>query len=239
MSGIRSRLTYANVLSTLALFIALGGGAYAAAGGSFVGGDGTVRGCVTSGGTLKVIKQSKHCGRGTTALVLQSSGRAGAPGAAGLAGAVGPQGPAGPAGVQGVPGLTVPAGPTSGNAAGFGDPPAQMSTAFSVQDTTVTLARAGGLLAIATASGSNTFCSSGPCVARYGLYVDGQPVPATLKQIGYPAGSGASYQNLAVSGAVNGLAAGTHTVDLREISLSGSYGIFSIDYVNVAAVALG
>ena len=236
MSGIRSRLTYANVLSTLALFIALGGGAYAAAGGSFVGGDGTVRGCVTSGGTLKVVKQSKHCGRGTTALVLQSSGRTGASGATGLPGAVGPQGPAGPAGAQGVTG---PAGLSSGSAAGFGDPPPQASTRFSVQDTTVTLEKAGGLLMIATASGSNTFCNTGPCVGRYGLYVDGEPVPGTLKQIGYPASSGAGYQNLAVSGVVNGLAAGTHTVDLRDISLSGSYGVYSIDYVNVAAVALG
>lgn len=38
-----SRLTYANVTATLALFVSLGGGAYAVT--SFVGADGRIHGC--------------------------------------------------------------------------------------------------------------------------------------------------------------------------------------------------
>src|ERR1035441_6856199 len=81
--------SYANIVSTLALFMALGGGAYAASGG-FVGSGGTVRFCVNKGGATTVVKAGKKCKKGTTTLVLNQKGVPGNTGAEGKQGATGP-----------------------------------------------------------------------------------------------------------------------------------------------------
>lgn len=84
---VRRRLTYANVLVTLALVFALSGGAYAA--------------------TKYVITSTKQI----SPKVLKSLvGKTGAAGPAGPAGAAGPQGPAGANGKDGAPGKEGPAG---------------------------------------------------------------------------------------------------------------------------------
>jgi hypothetical protein len=91
-------LTYANVVSSLALFAALGGGAYAASGG-FVSSGGQVRFCVSKSGSVSAVKSGKKCKRHTTTLVLNQQGVPGKSGANGAAGAQGPPGPStGPAG---------------------------------------------------------------------------------------------------------------------------------------------
>jgi hypothetical protein len=97
---IRARMSYANVMATLALFVALGGGAYAATKSSLVGSGGVITGCVPkSGGALKVVKPGKKCGKGTVRLPFDQHGIAGARGAkgatgfTGLTGATGPTGP--------------------------------------------------------------------------------------------------------------------------------------------------
>lgn len=84
--------TYANVMSTLALFIALGGGAYAASGG-FVARNGTVRLCVAHNGGVNVARTSRRCRRGTTTVTVNQRGLAGIRGATGAKGAQGPAGP--------------------------------------------------------------------------------------------------------------------------------------------------
>src|SRR3954452_16769466 len=94
--GVRAHLSFANVTSSLALFIALGGGAYAASGG-FVAKNGTIRLCVGKHATLTVAKAGKRCKRHTRALVINQRGRGGS------VGAVGSAGPPGAAGPQGVP----------------------------------------------------------------------------------------------------------------------------------------
>lgn len=95
LARLRPRLTYANVVSTLCLFIVLGGGALAAV--SFVQANGTIRGCVSKKGQLTVLKKGKKkCRKGQRALSWNQTGRAGAPG---QNGSTGPPGPAtGPAG---------------------------------------------------------------------------------------------------------------------------------------------
>ena len=103
MRPFRSLLSYSNVVATLALFAALGGGAYAATGGTFAaGGDGAIKGCLPRrGGTLKVVKPGNRCPKGTVALTFNAKGRAGSPGPQGRAGPTGPRGPQGLAGPAG------------------------------------------------------------------------------------------------------------------------------------------
>src|SRR5438270_5767250 len=63
--ALQGRLTYANVMATLALFVALGGGAYAASGG-LVSSSGYVQECVRSrGGVPRVVHAHARCSRGT------------------------------------------------------------------------------------------------------------------------------------------------------------------------------
>ena len=109
MRPFRSLLSYSNVVATLALFAALGGGAYAATGGTFAAGaSGAIKGCVPGhGGTLRVVKPGNRCPKGTVALTFNAKGRTGSPGPRGGLGATGPQGPRG---LQGPQGLQGPAG---------------------------------------------------------------------------------------------------------------------------------
>ena len=88
-------LSYANVMATVAVFLALGGGAFAATSG-LTASDGTIHGCVSKRShVLTVLKTGQRCRRGHVALTFNAKG---APGARGPAGATGPAGPAGPAG---------------------------------------------------------------------------------------------------------------------------------------------
>jgi hypothetical protein len=82
---ISSRLTYANVMSTLALFAALGGGAYAAS--KFVAPSGVVDLCVSKSGAVKVLPAKKSkCGKGASLVPINQQGPAGKQGPAGTGG---------------------------------------------------------------------------------------------------------------------------------------------------------
>src|SRR5882672_4299471 len=95
----RPKLTYANVIATVALFLALGGGAYAATA-IPAGSVGTVQlreGAVTG----KKIRDASLLAKDFAPGQLQQ----------GTQGPAGPQGPAGAAGLTGEPGDTGPRGP--------------------------------------------------------------------------------------------------------------------------------
>jgi hypothetical protein len=100
----RSRLSFANVTSSIALFVALGGGAYAATGGSFVSSSGTIRGCIKHGGALIVVKAGRHCPRGTVSLPFAQRGPTGPSGARGATGKTGANGANGKNGANGTNG---------------------------------------------------------------------------------------------------------------------------------------
>ena len=96
-------MTYANVISTVCLFVVLGGGAYAA-GSSLVSAGGAVRGCVPKrGGTLDVVQAGETSPKGKVTLAL---------GARGPSGPKGARGEQGTSGLQGTPGATGPPGPS-------------------------------------------------------------------------------------------------------------------------------
>jgi hypothetical protein len=85
---LRSRLTFANVASSMALFISLGGGAYAATS-SALGADGTIRACLTTSGSVRILTARHSCNRHETAIAWNRTGPAG------MSGPTGERGPAG------------------------------------------------------------------------------------------------------------------------------------------------
>jgi len=108
VSWIRSRLTFANVAASLALFLALGGGAYAATSNALVGSGGVIHGCVLKDGTLSVVSAGKKCPKHTSTLVFDQKGPQGSAGATGVAGAPGAAGAGGAAGATGATGAAGP-----------------------------------------------------------------------------------------------------------------------------------
>jgi hypothetical protein len=106
-----------NAIGLLALFVALGGGTYAATRDSFVGRSGVINGCVPKkGGPLDVLKPGKKCPRGTVALPFNAQG---SPGVAGARGSPGIAGQPGAGGAEGAPGATGVAG-AAGTARAYG-----------------------------------------------------------------------------------------------------------------------
>lgn len=91
VSRLRVRVTYANVVSTVCLFIVLGGGAWAAT--SFVSSSGQIHGCVSKKGRLTVLKSGRHCKKGETPIAWNQQGPPGSNGAAGPKGDKGDTGP--------------------------------------------------------------------------------------------------------------------------------------------------
>jgi hypothetical protein len=89
LNTVRTRLTYANVMATVAVFLALGGGAYALTGVPDSGG--LFHGCVSNAtGVLRVVKRAsachkavrhgKHRNPGEFAVAWNQQGRQGQPG---------------------------------------------------------------------------------------------------------------------------------------------------------------
>ena len=111
MRRIRSRLSYANVMATVAVFIALGGSSYAAI--KITGRnvpDGTLTGKDLKNTSVKSADVSGLTSRDFRAGQLPA-GPQGPKGDAGAAGPAGPSGPQGPAGERGLPGERGEAGP--------------------------------------------------------------------------------------------------------------------------------
>src|SRR5438067_745387 len=76
------------VVALLALFVALGGGAYAAT--SFVGSDGKIHACVDKSGRPTLVKAGAKCGKRNSAIAWNQRGRRGLRGIQGVQGAQGP-----------------------------------------------------------------------------------------------------------------------------------------------------
>jgi hypothetical protein len=92
MHRFRPRLTYANVMSTIGVFAALGGGAYAAVS-SIPGPDGVIHGCYQkTKGNLRLVPAGKRCSKGEKAIVFNQQGPPGTRGTSGTPGTPGTPG---------------------------------------------------------------------------------------------------------------------------------------------------
>jgi hypothetical protein len=109
MRRLRLHASYANVASTAALVLALGGGAYAAVDNPFTGPGGTIQACVGKHGALIVVRPGRSCPHGKRSLELNQTG---ATGPRGL-GTIGAQGGTGAQGATGAQGTTGPIGPSN------------------------------------------------------------------------------------------------------------------------------
>jgi hypothetical protein len=96
MKRITKHVSYANVAATLAVVLAMSGGAIAATGGFTKGG--VLRACVNQEGGLKLLKSGKKCKKGQSMISWNQVGPKG------IAGIQGPAGSAGAAGTPGTPG---------------------------------------------------------------------------------------------------------------------------------------
>jgi hypothetical protein len=153
------RLTYGNVVATLALFVALGGSA-AAAGGLFTGAqieDGSIHGVDLANHTIGTKKLRHH------SVTLRQISRATVRRLKGARGLRGPLGPQGPAGATGPTGPAGPSGATYGTIAATAPDVANLGSAQVILDHTLPGAGVylvSGRVTIANTSGAtvNIFC---------------------------------------------------------------------------------
>jgi hypothetical protein len=119
LNPLRRRLTYANLLATIAIFVALGGGAYAVT--AQPSANAVVFACAKKkGGALRTVNKAKRCKRSERKISWNVGGAAGPGGSKGETGGSGPAGPpgaAGSSGAAGSPGGTGPTGDTGPSAA--------------------------------------------------------------------------------------------------------------------------
>lgn len=108
MGRIRRHLSYADVAATLALLLAMSGGAVAATGGFTA--SSSIKACAGNEGVLKL--QTK-CKKGQKAVTWNQTGPAGATGATGATGPTGATGAQGAAGAKGTEGQKGEAGESS------------------------------------------------------------------------------------------------------------------------------
>jgi hypothetical protein len=111
MHRLRPRLTYANVVATIALFAALGGGTYAAVS-SIPGPGGIIHGCYKKHrGNLRLVPATSRCSRRELPIAFNQTGPAGPRGASGRKGSTGSKGATGATGATGAQGPAGPQGP--------------------------------------------------------------------------------------------------------------------------------
>jgi hypothetical protein len=213
----RSKFTYANVMATIAVFIALGGSSYAAI---------TITG--------KNVKNSSLTGRDiknsslTTSDVknrslLSADFKAG-------------QLPAGPQGPKGDKGDTGPPGPTVASVSSGLDPSASPNNTYGAG--TITTTQSGKILVQGSVSEFTLACSAGgSCNVDLGLRLDGSPIPGSGQSF-----SGGASTNKQINATTYGLSAsvpaGTHTFSLQATA-GGFWQVFGGSHTPTSAIALG
>jgi len=214
LSRFRARLTYANVVSTICLFILLGGSAVALDVVPFA----EKAGFAKKARKAKKAKKAKRAGKvdGLSASRTPEGGKLLALDAgAKFPVSVFPDGAKGPKGDKGATGAT---GPTYGFAVGGDSPPDVSSREAVYAPTNFTLPTAGKLYLEARVSQLNS-CDTGDL--KYGLYVDDVPVPGSGRSV--ESGVGSAYRYFELAGVTGRLAAGTHQAKVGMDCYLGNY----------------
>lgn len=235
-------LSYANVVASLALFIALGGVSYAATQlpknsvGTKQVKDNAITGVKVKAGTLSsndLSDSARNLLRGNAGL-KGDAGPEGAPGVPGPkgetggAGATGTQGPKGDPGANGAkgdpgppgePGQTGQRGPLgliAANRPSDVDVPLTAAVeAISAQ--AITTAAPGNLLIFATVDGGQLPCTGHTvCSAPIGIYVDGTPVPGYFQQHHASNGTTSPVVHDQVVVVAKNVASGSHSVTVSR-----------------------
>ena len=149
----------------------------------------------------------------------------------------GAQGAPGTPGTNGAPGAQGPPGPTFGVADTTGNEPPAVAGSFLVRTLNVTLPTTGSFLAMGRVR-STTTCAAGSCAALYGLYVDGNPVPASAARQPSAASTTSPWDNVAVFGIAANLAAGPHAVTMR-VAGEGPWSVINFPDSQLTGVMLG
>jgi hypothetical protein len=223
---VRSGLTYANVMATIAVFLALGGGAYAA-----------LSLPKNSVGSKQIKRNAVNSSKVKNRSLLAADFKAGQlpAGPQGLQGLQGVQGIQGIQGQQGDRGLTGPTAVFQLDSAGAYDPPATGETALT--QTTVNLPVSGRLMITATMQVTARAKPSGDTVQTYGVYLDGQAVPNTKATMRAPM-SGSNSETVVSVGVTGVLAPGAHTI---QYSVTNDANFLSSDLGerNIVSVLVG
>jgi hypothetical protein len=208
-----SHISYANVTATLALFAALGGGAYAAV----TLERNSVKSRHIGPGQVKrpdIARNAVDSRRVRNGSLLAADFRAGQL-PRGETGPQGPQGPAGPQGLTGQTGQTGPPGPTKGAVSDNLEPsPSPFGCCFSPAE--ITLEETSKVLVVVSFDGAFIICGSPGCQLILGAYVEtgpgsGTPVPDTGYSVTLPANMSDDHISPTVSGIVE-LPPGTHRI---------------------------
>jgi hypothetical protein len=195
---LRSRLTYANVMSSIAVFVALSGGAYALTiPKSSVGSRQLKRNAITGPkirrNAITSVKVRDHSLKATD-----------------LAAGVIPKQTTAP----------TPASPPQlvlgGARAADLDPPSTPGAV--VKSVDLSLTAAGKAFVLATLRDVFLTCAGSPCDANWGIYVDGQFVASTGLHLQAAASGSDGYTFFTLYGLTPSLAAGSHTVTLTMTS---------------------
>jgi len=251
VSHLRARLTYANVMATIAVCIALGGSSYAAitiTGRNVRDGSLTGRDVKNSSLTADDVKNFSLVAEDFKAGQLPARGATGPKGdtgAQGPKGDIGPEGASGPQGAKGDQGAPGTAGLILAEVhrSNVPDPPASPAVSFPALSFTLPSSGKVAVQGFGEATGS---CPSGGgnCVFESGLYIDGVPVADTNPNSGHSVPAGAS------AGACNGasffffggaavseiLPAGAHELTIGFTQTSGPQAALTLCSPEIRAV---
>lgn len=223
MKRLRSKLTYANVMATIAVFLVLAGGTAFAA---------TQMLPKNSVGSKQIKKGAVSPAKLSQAAKSTLTGPAGPRGATGATGARGPQGaqgskgtqgPQGPKGDTGERGLTGPVGPTTAAQSDEQTPPPiggpNTGTMAYPEPTTIVTPTAGKVFITANV-GVAAVCASGfNCDLEVGIYIDGAPVPGAHGHVLLEQGT-QTPRYFQMIGIASGVAAGSHTITIGWAAVS-------------------
>jgi hypothetical protein len=223
------------VISVPAPVVAVTSGAYAARSGIPDAG-GVFHGCVNvRTGALRVVKSANTCHRSRTIRTGQRAVHV--PGEFAVAwnqrrqkGDTGGQGTPGIAGGQG------PAGPTFGveALATSGTNPPALGSVNVIATGTITTPTAGSLYVFGHFSPNTNGTCTGCSTLIYALYIDHVPVPGSAVRRPITA-----FVPVALSGVVDGIAAGQHEIELGLINADGTLNTLGAGDTSTGAVLLG